>query len=86
MAVRQMKRTAWKTGLICFALIVIFGSGFGLYGQQAEQDPEISSVMVIDDSGKFEIGLYYGRSSASSRRTWRKNWETGYAKRSTTNS
>lgn len=61
MAVRQMKRTAWKTGLICIALIVIFGSGYGLYGQQAEQDPEISSVMVIDDSGKFEIGLYYGR-------------------------
>jgi hypothetical protein len=61
MALRQMKRTAWHTGLIGLALLAIFGSGYGLYGQQAEQDPEISSVSVIDDSGKFEIGVYYGR-------------------------
>jgi len=61
MAVRQMKRTPWKKGLSCVTLILIMGSGYGLLGQQEDQDPEISSVAVIDDSGKFEIGIYLGR-------------------------
>lgn len=40
---------------------MLLAAGTGLLGQQADQDLEISSVAVIDDSGKFEIGLYYGR-------------------------
>ncbi|MFA9453663.1 MAG: hypothetical protein ACERK6_07065 [Candidatus Aminicenantaceae bacterium] len=57
-----MKRTACKTGQVCVALFVILlAAGTGLLGQQADQDLDLSSVAVIDDSGKFEIGLYYGR-------------------------
>ncbi len=62
MTIRQMKKSAWKTGQVFGAFcLMLLASGIGLYGQQAEQDQELSSVAVIDDSGKFEIGVYYGR-------------------------
>lgn len=41
--------------------VILLAAGTGLLGQQADQDLDLSSVAVIDDSGKFEIGLYYGR-------------------------
>jgi hypothetical protein len=56
----MLKTTAYKIGWTFLAILLLGVYTNPLLAQQPEQEAEMTSVAVIDDSGKFVIGLYYG--------------------------
>lgn len=55
------KQKVWNTSPVIFAVALALTWPGVLMAQQPSQEEQLSSVAIIDESGKFEIGVYYGR-------------------------
>ncbi len=56
----MLKITAYKIAWFFLVILLVGGAGNTLLAQELGQETEMTSVEVIDDSGKFVIGLYFG--------------------------
>ncbi len=61
MAVKKMKKLQPMTNIVCCMILLFAGAQDAVYGRPFQQDSQPTAVEVTDDSGKFEIGIYYAR-------------------------